>query len=588
MVQSIYSHVTGPMNPRTLKIPRLKTGVNLYSLPLSSSDGFILSCIDGTVTVEDISSISGIELERIKETIQRLEKLGAITCSEANQAPSPEPLHSRDPIKLKSHPTFLASRQANLYEDEPRATNPNPEGKKARSDVSRANEHKTPSKDPLESVDRRSSHSPLREMEATAEEVDLPPDKCKVILDAFHHLEHQTLYQSLDLPQNATREQIRTAYFNLSKVFHPDSAYGQRLGGFKAKMEAVFKRITEAYDVLGKKARRQEYDEYLAATAQTTEAQEALDRGVREAQVLGQAVHEEPTQQFATSASGPARRDSVSSETDGKPTTDKPAPHGDRETDRSSGHTLTPPPTPEERRQRTQQLLRRRLEGATGRPPTPGSGTGISSRPSSDRLSVPADSGESAVVRRDRALRGLATSLKGAAMASRGQRSQQQTDYAKEFESKGNLIEAANCWRLAATFEPDREDIRAEYQRISALVSVDLAQRYEKRAQYEERAGKWKVAADSWSKVSEGRLNDAYPARKTAEMLLKGGEDVGLAKKYAERAVELDPRNVSNITLLAAIYIAGGLLLNAKRELEKAKKLDPGNEVVKNLLKDLR
>jgi curved DNA-binding protein CbpA len=587
MVQSISSPVAGPMNPRTHKIPSIKTGVNLYSLPLSSSDGFILSCIDGTVSVEDISSISGIDLERISETIRRLDKLGAITWSDAIQVPSPEPLNTRDPIKLKSHPTIVTLGQTRLSEDEGRATSPGPEGKKQRADAPKANDDKTPNKEPIKPVDRLSVERTSRQPEGSTEEVDLPPDKRKLILDAYRNLEYQTLYQSLDLPQNATREQIRTAYFNLSKVFHPDSAYGQRLGGFKSKMEAVFKRITEAYDVLGKKARRQEYDEYLAATAQTTEAQEALDRGVREAQVLGQAEYEEPAQRSSTSSTGAVRRDSVSCETEGKPTTDETTRRGERGTDSSSGRVSMPPSTPEERRQRTQQLLRRRLEGATGRPPTPGAGTSISGRPSTDRQSVPDDSPESAI-RRDRALRGLATSLKGAAMANRGQRSQQQTAYAKEFESKGNLIEAANCLRLAATFEPDRADIRAEYQRVSALVAADLAQRYEKRAQYEERAGKWKVAAESWSKVSEGRLNEAYPARKTAEMLLKAGEDVVLAKKYAERAVELDPRNVSNITLLAAIYIAGGLVLNAKRELEKANKLDPGNEVVKNLLKDLR
>jgi curved DNA-binding protein CbpA len=558
---------------------------------LNPSEGFILSCIDGTVSLEDISSISGIEPERISQTIQKLEGLGVITWSDATQAPRAERFNTKNPVKLKSNPLIAAVGQADLSADERRATDSDPESKKEKAESSEKDDESTPSKKPSQSVDLGSVVSTSPKPVEAAEEVDLPQEKRELILDAYRTLEHQTLYQSLDLPQNATREQIRNAYFSLSKVFHPDSAYGRRLGGYKAKMEAVFKRITEAYDVLGKKARRQEYDEYLAATAQTTEAQEALDRGAREARVAGQAVYQEPAQpaqQITTDATQSARRDSILCETGEKSMTDAAALHNSRATNRPAAQRLTIPPTPEERRQRTQQLLRRRLEGATRRPSTPGSGTGVGNRPSTERMSVPPEDSRESAIRRDRALRGLATSLKGAAMTSRGQQAHQHVTNAKEFENKGNLIETANCLRLAAALEPDNEDIRAEYQRISALVAAELAQRYEKRAQYEERAGKWRVAADSWAKVSEGRLNEAYPARKTAEMLFKAGEDFVTAKKYAQRAVELDPRNVSNITLLATVYIACGLVLNAKRELEKAKKLDPGNEVVKNLLKDLR
>ena len=53
--------------------------------------------------------------------------------------------------------------------------------------------------------------------------------------------------------------------FRLSKQFHPDTLFGKRLGSYKQKMEAVFKRLTDAYDVLGKKKRRAKYDEYLEA-----------------------------------------------------------------------------------------------------------------------------------------------------------------------------------------------------------------------------------------------------------------------------------------------------------------------------------
>jgi hypothetical protein len=36
------------------------------------------------------------------------------------------------------------------------------------------------------------------------------------------------------------------------------------------------------------------------------------------------------------------------------------------------------------------------------------------------------------------------------------------------------------------------------------------------------------------------------------------------------------------------VYLGAGLKLNARRELEKAAKLDPSDEMIKNLLKEAR
>jgi len=51
--------------------------------------------------------------------------------------------------------------------------------------------------------------------------------------------------------------------------------------------------------------------------------------------------------------------------------------------------------------------------------------------------------------------------------------------------------------------------------------------------------------------------------------------------------VDADPTKVTLRTLLARIYVAAGMRSNAKRELEAATKLDPTNEIVKNLLREL-
>mgnify|MGYP003338887439 CR=1 FL=1 len=53
---------------------------------------------------------------------------------------------------------------------------------------------------------------------------------------------------------------MKKAYYVAAPEFHPDRYFGKNLGSFKAKMEAVFARITLAHDVLTARERRVEYD----------------------------------------------------------------------------------------------------------------------------------------------------------------------------------------------------------------------------------------------------------------------------------------------------------------------------------------
>jgi tetratricopeptide (TPR) repeat protein len=567
------------------KIPSIKPGVDIYSLPLTPADGFIISCMDGSVSIEDISHISGISLEQTQRVIERLDELGVLSWSNPRDGRKPDFIKRAAEIRLKTSSQSLTSPAV--------SASPEPHGEDAGDSI---DQRSRPSSDtatkamqeflatPKSGGEGKTVASPssLGRSNEHKPPLELPAEKRQLIEHAYGALGGQTLYALLGVAQNATREQIRNAYFEKSKTFHPDSVYGMQLGTYKSMMEAVFKRITEAYETLGKKQRRQEYDEYLSATVQTAQVQEALARGVREARAIEQTVWSEMTDDKSSQQrlQGPAANG-------GRSTERLPVVTAAHVTGRLSSGSF-PAVTQDERRMRTQQLLRRHLEGAT-------------SRTSRQSIRVPRDTGRPAesvkpsdpgdardtALRRDRALRGLASSLKDAAVATRGQRASQQLAHAKEFEHNGNRVEAANCLKLALTFEPHRQDIAAEYERVSALVARDLAERYEKRAQYEERAGNWKLAADSWSKVSHWRPKDAYPARKAAEMMLQAGDAEGFAKKYAERAVELDPKNVSVLTVAARVYLFRGFVLNAKRELEKAIKLDPESEEIKKLLKEI-
>ena len=123
---------------------------------------------------------------------------------------------------------------------------------------------------------------------------------------------------------------------------------------------------------------------------------------------------------------------------------------------------------------------------------------------------------------------------------------------------------------------------------MSKVVARNLAANYEKQALYEEKTGNWKAAARSWGRASDGRPEDPNAARRTAEAMLKSSGDLHRAQVYAQRAVTLDGKSVQNLTVLARVYLAAGLKLNAIRELEKAAQLAPKDEMVNNLLREVR
>jgi Flp pilus assembly protein TadD len=70
--------------------------------------------------------------------------------------------------------------------------------------------------------------------------------------------------------------------------------------------------------------------------------------------------------------------------------------------------------------------------------------------------------------------------------------------------------------------------------------------------------------------------------------LLESSGDTKQAVRLAQRAVDLEPNNVFAIRTLGRAFMAAGMTLNAKRELERAVALDPRDEATKALLKELR
>jgi len=387
------------------------------------------------------------------------------------------------------------------------------------------------------------------------EVADLPLERKKQVLDLYHRLSQLNYYEVLGVAIGADRKDVRAAYFALSKVFHPDSLFRKELGSFKAKMTAVFQALTEAYETLSKKKSREEYDAYLRSLRSAEDAERAL-----------------ATEEVA--------------QADSNVEVPRPPPVP------SAAYDL-PVPTPvpreasPEARRIAREVLERRLRGIAppraqhSDPPSSKSPIIMPAAAEPPPTNMPPD-------RKDLARQLTRTLIDVGKVTGSANKLTRAVSAARGAFERGDIAEAVQHMARAVALEPTRADLQGEYERLSRMLAEQLAEDYAERAKFEVKQGKWASAALSWAKVCEGRPEDSPAHRSAAYALLKAGGDLRGAQKYAQRAAFLAPDDIDARILLAQIYLTVGLKLNAKRELDAAAKLDPENEMVKNLLSELK
>ncbi len=99
------------------------------------------------------------------------------------------------------------------------------------------------------------------------EEVELPEADQQRIFELFEALPRMTHYEVLQIARDAAGDDLKAAYYRLSKSFHPDRFFGRRLGSYKAMLEALFRAGKLAYEILNDSAKRAAYDHTLPKVA---------------------------------------------------------------------------------------------------------------------------------------------------------------------------------------------------------------------------------------------------------------------------------------------------------------------------------
>ena len=108
-------------------------------------------------------------------------------------------------------------------------------------------------------VGRRPHGRPIPRRETDAATMKMAPSEIVALARIIEELDY---YQLLDLRRDAGAGEVKRAYHNSSRNFHPDA--NRHLDGeLRVASHAIAKRITEAYAVLRDPRRRQAYDRSL-------------------------------------------------------------------------------------------------------------------------------------------------------------------------------------------------------------------------------------------------------------------------------------------------------------------------------------
>jgi curved DNA-binding protein CbpA len=86
------------------------------------------------------------------------------------------------------------------------------------------------------------------------------PAHSELIRNTYRRIDWLTHYELLGIGPDASREDIDRAYFERSRLFHPDLRHREDLATFEKELTAVFERLKVAHDVLSDPKKRPEYD----------------------------------------------------------------------------------------------------------------------------------------------------------------------------------------------------------------------------------------------------------------------------------------------------------------------------------------
>jgi tetratricopeptide (TPR) repeat protein len=200
--------------------------LRFQKVTLSPTDGYVLSRVDGILKAREILEMIPLPQEEVEKSLYGLLCTGIIefaAVSARRPASSPPALAGAPPRAAAPAPATAAGTEARAKED----------AKKKEEDARR------------------------QEVEA----------RRKQILAMFEGLPTKNHFEVLGIPRASGEAQVKEAYFQLARKYHPDTHHDPAMDDLGEKLEAVFIRLGQAYEVLRNPRTRASYESDLAARA---------------------------------------------------------------------------------------------------------------------------------------------------------------------------------------------------------------------------------------------------------------------------------------------------------------------------------
>lgn len=89
--------------------------------------------------------------------------------------------------------------------------------------------------------------------------MDIDDERQKEILAQEAKCESSNLFEVLGVSSGATTDDVRLAFRELSRKFHPDRFFGKQLGPFKGRLDKIFRKLVEANQTLSDPDKRRAY-----------------------------------------------------------------------------------------------------------------------------------------------------------------------------------------------------------------------------------------------------------------------------------------------------------------------------------------
>ncbi len=258
-------------------------GKRLQGLPLTPEDYFVLSRVEGQVSVGEVLATSGLDEGTTREILERLVELGALqvtAAAAADSAPRRRPTSSMDlrQAAAERRRRLLARQLGGGGEG---ASDKGRGGDSRREQPSAAPRKvdSTPRAPPPTTMQVGGTLDPVSAQDPRLDSsLGIGVSDQRRLLAIKDRMAELNPFELFGLEPTNDEKLIRRAYFEASRQLHPDRYYQKELGIYQDLLATLFGRAKKAYGVL---LNREKREPYVAQVLAARERQARIEAEVR-------------------------------------------------------------------------------------------------------------------------------------------------------------------------------------------------------------------------------------------------------------------------------------------------------------------